>query len=66
MKHLSEEQLLLYHYGEAGDRRAVEDHLASCQACRADYQALQQVLAAVEAAPVPERGEGSGREVWAR
>lgn len=66
MKHLSEEQLLLYHYGEPVARRAVEDHLASCHACRADYQALQQVLAAVEAAPVPERGEGYGREVWAR
>ena len=72
MKHLSEEQLVLYHYremGEAGeteDAGAVKEHLTSCGECRQVYEELQQTFAAVEALPVPERGEGYGREVWAR
>lgn len=69
MKHLSEEQLVLFHYREMGgaeDRSAAEEHLASCGECRQVYEELQQIFAAVEALPVPERGEGYGREVWAR
>ena len=66
MKHLSEEQLVLYHYGEGPHRPAVEEHLAACDSCRADYAGLKQVLAAVEAAPVPERGPAYGAEVFER
>lgn len=66
MKHLSEEQLVLYHYGEGPGGAAAEAHLAGCAPCRAQLESLRRVLAAVEAAPVPERGEGYGREVWAR
>ena len=66
MKHLNEEQLILYHYGETGDRKAAEAHLETCGDCRSEYDELRQTLAAVEALPVPERNEGYGREVWAR
>lgn len=66
MKHLSEEQLVLYHYGEGGGRAAAEEHLAACQVCRSESQALRTVLAAVSAQPVPERAEDYGRAVYAR
>ena len=66
MTHLSEEQLVLYHYGEEKDAAAVGKHLAECEACRASYDALKQTFAAVDAVPVPPRDEAYGREVWAR
>lgn len=68
MQHLSEEQLVDYRYGEGGAaaRGAVEQHLASCAACRESFAALESVLAAVDAAPVPERGADYGAEVWLR
>jgi len=64
MNHLNEEQLVLYHYGEAQDDTGAADHLEVCESCRANYQALRRVLAAVDALPVPERNEGYGAEVW--
>lgn len=66
MQHLTEDQLVLYHYGEAPERPAIERHLAECASCAASYQALRQVLAAVDAAPVPERSDFYGAAVWAR
>jgi hypothetical protein len=66
MTHPSEEQLTLFYYGDAEDAASFEQHLAACAACRASFAALKQALAAVESAPVPERGAGYGREVWAR
>ena len=66
MQHLSEDQFVLYHYGEAVDRGAIDAHLASCEACRSGYQALQDLLAAVDAAPVPERLESYGTAMWLR
>ena len=64
MNHLNEEQLILYHYGEASNRNAIAEHLDVCESCRASYQALQRVLAAVDTLPVPERSEHYGAEVW--
>lgn len=64
MKHMSEEQLILYHYGEAEDRRAVEEHLLACGACREEMEEIRRTLAATEALPVPERNQAYGREVW--
>jgi hypothetical protein len=70
MKHLNEEQLVLYFYGEGAprDAAAAEEHLAACVACRAQLDALKRDLAAVERATpaVPERGESYGAEVWQR
>lgn len=64
MKHLNEEDLTLYHYGELSDVEPVADHLRSCEACRSSYHALQTALRAVDAMPVPERGEDYGPQVW--
>lgn len=69
--HLNEEQLILYHYGEEeyrerGVRRAADEHLERCAECRANYERLEQLLAAVNALPVPDRGEEYGGEVWRR
>ncbi len=66
MKHLTEEQLILYYYHEAADRASVERHLAVCDDCRANYDQLQNVLLTVNADSVPERAENYGAEVWQR
>jgi len=60
-QHLSEEQLVeIYYSGEPNE------HLHECKMCGEDYQQLRAVLALVSESPVPERGEGYGRDVYAR
>ena len=75
MNHLSEEQLILYYYGEpgetgaddaAGDTLGSERHLEECGECRALYASLQRVLNVVDTLPVPERSAEYGAEVWQR
>lgn len=66
MTHVSEEQLVLFHYGDADDHGAIREHLEACDACLAEYERLRQVLDAVSDLPVPERGAGYGDEVWQR
>jgi len=63
MKHLSEEQLVLFCYGESQEH-GIEEHLGECEQCRNDFRSLQLVLNTVDAAPVPERGAGYGEAVW--
>jgi hypothetical protein len=65
MSHLSEEQLVLYYYGEAEELRGAEEHLSACDDCRARFQVLQSILGDVSL-PVPERGEEYGAQVWRR
>ncbi len=64
MNHPTEEQLILYHYGEVESRHRIASHLRGCEACRTSYQALQRVLEAVNSMPVPQRSESYGAEVW--
>ena len=66
MNHLSEEQLVLFYYGESEEAAGVEEHLGGCEQCRADFRALQLVLNTVDSAPVPERGAEYGQAVWQR
>lgn len=66
MKHLGEEQLVLYYYGEREGRREAEAHLAECAACRGHFEALRRALDAVHAPAAPERGEQYGAQVWDR
>ena len=63
MNHPSEDRLVLFHY--EGDR-AVARHVASCPVCRGRLGALRGLLEVVERAPVPEREESYGRQVWSR
>src|SRR5580700_5329869 len=62
MNHPTEEQFVLYYYGEGAD---VEEHIGGCEQCRASYQALQRVLNSVDSFPVPERAADYENRVWA-
>jgi hypothetical protein len=64
--HLSEEDLILHHYGESPDRAGEQAHLLECAECRGAYDGLQRTLAAVDGLPVPERPAEYGRMVWWR
>jgi predicted anti-sigma-YlaC factor YlaD len=69
MNHLTEQQLVLYHYGDADDGVDtvwIEEHLHACPACQADFDHLRRALSAVELLPVPDRPDGYGASVWAR
>ncbi len=66
MRHLTEEDLVLLHYGEADAPLDLAPHLAECEACRKAAGALRSALAAVDELQVPERHEAYGAEVWAR
>jgi len=66
MSHLTEEDLIAYHYAFGENRAAAEAHLAECAACRANFEALQRTLTAAGSAPLPERGDAYGAEVWRR
>ncbi len=62
MQHLNDEQLIAHHYRDAD----AAEHLAACSECGARYATLQQVLALVDAAEVPQRGPAYADEVWNR
>jgi hypothetical protein len=64
MKHLDEQQLLEYRYGDATDTSAVEQHLRECAECRKSYEALKQVLAFVDALPVADPGANYETRLW--
>jgi len=65
MSHLTDEELVLHHFGEAEDPAAVA-HLAECAACRDALEALRRDLEAVPVPEPPERGADYGAQVWAR
>src|ERR1700722_7003935 len=66
MNHLTEEQFVLYYYGEGDGSPTVRAHLDACEACRAEHAGLQRVLNVVDSAPVPERDANYGAQVWSR
>jgi len=68
MNHLSEEQLVLYHYGDADavEAGSIEEHLHACASCQVDLDEVRRTLTAVDGLQVPARGDGYGAEVWAR
>jgi len=66
MNHLTEEELVLYYYGEGDGAAAVREHLDACETCRAGYACLQRVLNVVDSAPVPERPAHYEAQVWRR
>jgi hypothetical protein len=65
MKHLSEDDLILLHYGESKSRKA-EAHLRECAACRSSFQEMSRVLSAIQAEPIPQRDQLYGSAVWNR
>jgi len=68
MRHYSEDELILYHYGEGRRRERIDEHLQSCAACASTYGAIAATLAVVEeeTLEIPERDDRYGLEVWQR
>jgi hypothetical protein len=68
MKHPSEEELILYHYGEAEGpaREVMAEHMTACDPCRARYRQLEAVLAAANVVEWPALREDFEAEVWRR
>lgn len=62
--HLSEEELVLHHYGEPG-REDAAAHFEDCAECRGRRDALTRDLAALSV-EAPERGEHYEAELWER
>ena len=65
MTHPSQDDLVLHHYGE-DDAARIDEHLAACETCRGELEAIRRTLAAVPVEAVPERGEDYGAQVWER
>jgi hypothetical protein len=65
MQHLTEEQLIAHYYHD-GEGIAAEEHLASCDECRAQFETLRNVLALIDQLPIPKRSDSYGEEVWTR
>ncbi|HET9400846.1 MAG TPA: hypothetical protein VFO34_07835 [Candidatus Acidoferrales bacterium] len=69
MKHLNEQQLVEYRYGDVADAKeasTIERHLHDCAECQANFAALKRVLETVDAVPVPEPDPGYETRVWNR
>ena len=63
MNHLTEQELVLYFYGDASKPASVENHLAECPACAAEFVLLRTTLSAIEF-PVPERTADYEAQLW--
>jgi anti-sigma factor RsiW len=66
MQHLTEEVLVAHYYHDDDAPPAAEEHLRACGECRAQYHAIRRVLALVQEAPLPDRGDAYGDQVWSR
>jgi hypothetical protein len=64
MKHLTEEQLILYRDGELDNRQQVAEHLNECAECREELARIESVFAALDAMPIPEPAEGYEQRLW--
>jgi hypothetical protein len=65
MTHLSDDDLVLLHYGEDEGSEAGA-HLAGCAECAERLRAVAGVLALAAPPEAPERGEDYGARVWER
>jgi len=66
MTHPGEDDLVLYHYGEAPEASAIAGHLRECADCASDYDRLRLVLLAVGEADAPEPAADYGERLYAR
>lgn len=64
MNHLTQEEIVDAFYDDLTESR--REHLNGCLECRDALANLSELLSAVRETPVPARGEGYGREIWAR
>jgi hypothetical protein len=66
MRHYSEDELILYHYGEGRRRNRVDTHLQTCRTCSVTYRDIAATLAIIRNVEVPHRDDRYGLEVWQR
>ena len=66
MTHYTDEDLILYYYGEGARRADVEGHLDTCATCVAVYRSISDTLQLVPDTDIPERNELYALEVWQR
>ena len=62
MKHLSQDDLVLQFYGEAGNK--FDRHLRECRQCQSHYDALKQVLESIRPPETPALPEGYAAAIW--
>jgi hypothetical protein len=65
-RHLTDDELMLHHYGESDDSVRAAAHLEACATCRATYDAVIDALEAADAEVVPEPGPDYEQRVWER
>jgi hypothetical protein len=63
MKHLTEEELVLQHYGESRDD-AVAKHISECADCRMRLAQLESSLKRVRVPAVPQLEDGYEAQLW--
>lgn len=63
MNHPSEQDLVLYFYGDSPKAAAMGRHLADCGACAVEFAKLRATLSAIEF-PVPERAPDYEVQLW--
>ena len=63
MTHPSEQDLVLYFYGDAPKASSLERHLAECKECAAEFAQLRATLSAIDY-PVPERAADYEAQLW--
>jgi hypothetical protein len=66
MTHYTDEDLILYYYGEGARRADTEGHLDTCATCMAVYRSISDTLQLVPDTDIPERNDLYALEVWQR
>jgi hypothetical protein len=66
VSHYTDDDLVLYYYGEGRSRAAIEHHLGECASCATSYRAIAGTLDVIAVPEPPERGDQYGLEVWQR
>ena len=68
VRHPTDEQFVLYHYGELDEAEgaAFRSHIRECEGCQRQLATLGRELAAVRPVSIPERPADYGARVWAR
>jgi len=63
MNHPTEQDLVLYFYGDAPEAGALERHLTECGTCAAEFAQLRHTLSSIDY-PVPERAADYETQLW--
>jgi hypothetical protein len=64
MNHLSEEQIVSHYYGDAEAGAKIEQHLAACADCRAEFARVQSTLKQIGPLEVPEPSTSFEEKTW--